>query len=143
MCRHPAILKMSTSLDLKHICGYITMIYLPEKDCILPPKLNCRSSELQECHDELKLNCSVDGFTDSAAAEILASELDKLDLEPTKYDNDTTDDNVLINSGSQYVDDYGNWTLLDCFYGLPLFDLQLNKDICQRILSHNLCNSER
>ncbi|CAN8001751.1 unnamed protein product [Ixodes hexagonus] len=40
------------------------------------------------------------------------------------------------------VPDLDDWTLLDCCFGVPLFDNALNKDICARILNHNLCSAD-
>ncbi|EEC05739.1 conserved hypothetical protein [Ixodes scapularis] len=41
------------------------------------------------------------------------------------------------------VPNLDDWTLLDCCFGVPLFDNALNKDICARILDHNLCSADR
>lgn len=35
--------------------------------------------------------------------------------------------------------DTTDWQLLDCCYGIPLFDNALNRDVCGRILTHNIC----
>ncbi|KAG0439876.1 hypothetical protein HPB47_016490 [Ixodes persulcatus] len=40
------------------------------------------------------------------------------------------------------VPNLDDWTLLDCCFGVPLFDNALNKDICARILDHNLCSAD-
>ena len=36
-----------------------------------------------------------------------------------------------------------NWILLDLNFGVPLFDAELNKKICNRITSHGLWKRER
>lgn len=38
---------------------------------------------------------------------------------------------------------FDDWQLLDCCFGIPLFDAKLNKDICSKILDHNLLNPDR
>lgn len=35
-----------------------------------------------------------------------------------------------------------DWTLLDCCYGIPLFDNALNKDVCASVLKHRLCSKD-
>lgn len=37
---------------------------------------------------------------------------------------------------------FSDYVLLDCVFGIPLFDERLNKIICQRIFQNNLLNSE-
>jgi len=36
-----------------------------------------------------------------------------------------------------------DWVLLDCYFGIPLFDANANQQICRRIASQKLCNKER
>lgn len=43
---------------------------------------------------------------------------------------------------SEDVERLEDWTLLDCCYGVPLFDNPLNKDVCARILKHKLCSKD-
>uniref|UniRef100_A0A2R5LL69 Protein FAM91A1 n=1 Tax=Ornithodoros turicata TaxID=34597 RepID=A0A2R5LL69_9ACAR len=38
--------------------------------------------------------------------------------------------------------DVSEWQLLDCNYGIPLFDNALNKDVCSRVLTHNICSED-
>lgn len=38
---------------------------------------------------------------------------------------------------------YADWTLLDCCFGIPLFDRQLNKLICDNVQKSNLCLSNK
>lgn len=38
---------------------------------------------------------------------------------------------------------FENWTLFDCHFGIPLFDRALNKQVCKKLLSHQLCNSDK
>ena len=37
---------------------------------------------------------------------------------------------------------FEDYVILDCVFGIPLFDEKLNKTICQRILQNNLLNAE-
>lgn len=38
---------------------------------------------------------------------------------------------------------FADWTLLDCCFGIPLFDRQLNKIICDNVQKSNLCTSNK
>ena len=40
------------------------------------------------------------------------------------------------------VDD-NNWTLLDCDFGVPLFNARINKNVCDKILQNSLCTKDR
>lgn len=35
------------------------------------------------------------------------------------------------------------WTLLDCHFGVPLFDVNANTKICDMIVSGGLCEPDR
>ncbi|XP_077496728.1 protein FAM91A1 [Amblyomma americanum] len=48
-------------------------------------------------------------------------------------------DGVPDSSSEEHLED---WTLLDCCYGIPLFDNALNKDVCARVLKHRLCSKD-
>lgn len=46
------------------------------------------------------------------------------------------------NAGSN-SDEYDYWTLLDCHFGIPLFDRALNKSVCNKLLKYNLLDPEK
>ena len=48
-------------------------------------------------------------------------------------------------SGNSKADDYDedDWVLLDCCFGIPLFDRQVNETVCRRMESHGLCHESR
>lgn len=46
------------------------------------------------------------------------------------------------NTGSN-SDEYDYWTLLDCHFGIPLFDRALNKSVCNKLLKHHLFDQEK
>ena len=39
--------------------------------------------------------------------------------------------------------DERQWVLLDCHFGVPLFDADVNRSVCRRIAKHGLCNQAR
>lgn len=50
---------------------------------------------------------------------------------------------ALVERPSSESVDFSDWLLLDCCFGIPLFDANLNKEICGKILEHNLLNTDR
>ena len=83
------------------------------------------------------------GLVDAAAVDLLGEELEVLDWETLK----SSTERALI-SGDATANDCstggmscpGNrdWILLDCHFGIPLFDSKLNGDICERVISEKL-----
>ncbi|GAB6029426.1 hypothetical protein CHUAL_005185 [Chamberlinius hualienensis] len=126
--RHPVIEKLKSRIDLQHSCGYITMINISKSwsaaDLKLPNKIADSSDGNPVCADV------TDGLIGPDAADLLAAEIDAIKISETKLDS------------SNDFTELDNWTLLDCYFGLPLFDLKLNKDICQRVSQNGLCRSE-
>ena len=67
-------------------------------------------------------------------------------LETNIYLKNQNADEQQDKSGKQFCEidsQYADWTLLDCCLGIPLFDRQLNKMICDNILKSNLCMSNK
>ncbi|XP_075525243.1 protein FAM91A1 isoform X1 [Dermacentor variabilis] len=79
---------------------------------------------LQRLSEELQLGCSCGYVT---LMRIRAREPIDIDEPPDDDDDD------------ERLED---WTLLDCCYGIPLFDNALNKDVCAKILKHKLCTKD-
>ncbi|KAH7974670.1 hypothetical protein HPB49_018037 [Dermacentor silvarum] len=79
---------------------------------------------LQRLSEELQLGCSCGYVT---LMRIRAREPIDIDDPPDDDDDD------------ERLED---WTLLDCCYGIPLFDNALNKDVCAKILKHKLCSKD-
>ena len=66
----------------------------------------------------------------------LADEVDGLDLRrssPVKYRSSSVDTEV----------NEDQWVLLDCHFGVPLFDADVNRSVCRRIAKYGLCNQAR
>ena len=86
---------------------------------------------------------------------MLASELDSLDIEERL--SDVSEEKSMCNKENMTLDVSGvdttdatltmnedaEWLLLECCFGIPLFESNINKSVCERIASHNLVNKER
>ena len=38
---------------------------------------------------------------------------------------------------------FDDWTLLDCCFGIPLFNSKLNREVCDKILDRRLLDPQR
>ena len=64
----------------------------------------------------------------------LHDDVDGLDRSsPMKYRSGSVDTEV----------DEDEWVLLDCHFGVPLFDADVNQSVCRRIAKYGLCNQSR
>lgn len=77
-CKNPAIMNLLAQIDLRRICGYLTLI------------------KYRLCHNS----------------------------------------NMITDNGQ-------HWSLFDCHFGIPLFDRDLNRDVCHRIRSNQLFDREK
>lgn len=89
----------------------------------------------------------LNGLKDKSSAAVLASEIDLLEQESTqKGDNSDVPTEKLQNldlkeETESLVED--EWCLLDCYFGIPLFEPNINKQICDKVVSKGLFNSNR
>ena len=136
MPAHPVIQKLTTVLDLKHSCGYITMLNStidtrPYRGTAKVPSPN--SSE------ELSRNASPSPVMGS---DISFDEcIDDEEQEDTTIDCRSSDDMVIVNDTvkpgviSSSQDD---WVPLDLCYGVSLFDSDLCEWTCQKVRIINI-----
>ena len=94
------------------------------------------------------------GIKNSASAALLQRELDLLNLldanqtssdqiEPDSSGQQEADEMECAESDDVVIVDDNSWTLLDCHFGVPLFDAKINKNVCDKILLNSLCSKER
>ena len=92
------------------------------------------------------------------SAEVLASEIDLLDAEcfenkdysgsGSGSDRDKLDLDLQQDGGGSVEEEGGSlveeeWSLLECYFGIPLFESSINKQTCEKIVSSGLCNADR
>ncbi|RZF37454.1 hypothetical protein LSTR_LSTR011368 [Laodelphax striatellus] len=205
-CSHPAVDKVSRLLDLKHTCGYLTMVRLkrtPRPGSLPPPLwgvakvddkvrqfLNTSESAndkvgqfLQSADDKVGqfLNTSdlspqpstspssisdatwvhrppgnespVNGITDKESAHILEEELDGLTeaeacgSSKSSPCRETVESKDVKSSWTEIgncaadkrkddsVGELSDWMLLECLFGVPLFEAEINQKICDTIVN--------
>ncbi|KAK7100158.1 protein FAM91A1-like [Littorina saxatilis] len=150
---HKAIQRLAEEVDMKNSCGFVTLLNphqtpVIEDDSDFAPapqplltQVSVTVSETTSMEDVS--GSPANGITDKVSAEMLASELDALDGEsqgqkPEKMSLDLK--NKRRGGGDFQNEDH--WFLLDLFFGIPLFDPQLNKDVCKKVVSLGLFKEE-
>jgi len=160
LSRHNAVGELDAAIDLRHTCGYVTMLRATAKrrttavaDSSGPSPTSAGDAVPTTTHvyrgqsvgidvapDTISTNSKDDpvesgvaNFSDLEKAS-LHDEVNPLDRSsPMKYHSSSVDTDV----------DEGQWVLLDCHFGVPLFDADVNHSVCRRIAKHGLCNHSR
>ena len=117
------------------------------------------TSSVHSADSGLLLDAPSNGLKDRTSAEVLASEIDLLDtecFENTDYSGkgsaSVSDKNKLDldlqEEGRDGDEECGSlveeeWSLLECYFGIPLFESSINKLTCEKIVSSGLCNANR
>lgn len=125
---HYAIQILAKKLDLKHNCGYITMMRTSQSHVKKPSRnMSFNTKKLQEDVSSHSTNSSGDK-----------------DVEKNNSSNNLAL-NFNENNASCKTEPFqeSDWLLLDCSFGIPLFEGSLNKKVCERLLDEKLCNSLR
>lgn len=118
--------KLSSLVDFKHSCGYLTLLDLPKPTSAPEPAAVPSAASRKPENGKVK----------SDAALLLASEVDsvsekkslKLELSEASITEEPRDH---------------HWTLLDVHFGIPLFEPELNRKICKRIVDKELWKKDR
>lgn len=158
---HSAIIKLSKQVDLEHFCGYITLLNTgresrsiwkhEEDDLDLNTNCNIRGSETSSVHSGdsgMLLDSPSNGLKDKISAEMLATEIDLLDTECFENRDYSGNARDQLNLDLKQVEDENEtlveeeWNLLECYFGIPLFESSINKQTCDKIVSNVLCNAD-
>ena len=210
---HPVLQKLASELDLCHTCGYVTLlktgkgVNCEQHSLVTVDDATASTRPSPECsNNNSSSSCPRNGITNTASAEMLALELDSLDVDEKTstvsadrtalaldvdektstvsadrtalaldvdektstvsadrtalaLDVDEKTSTVSADRTALALDvgvdgsdattqscdacSHSDWVLLDCCYGIPLFDSIVNREVCDRISSQKLCNSDR
>ncbi|GFR13177.1 protein FAM91A1 [Trichonephila clavata] len=123
---HFAVKILAQELDLAHNCGYITMININTSGqstgrtgIVKSPQEKCMNSNVVVASSENYVK-------------------DQHIAKNCQFSLGFPGDNVKYKESIQYEEN--NWMLLDCAFGIPLFNGLLNKKVCQRLLEQQFCN---
>lgn len=150
---HPVVQRVRKELDLQNSCGFVTMVNLSlEKNPAVETAGRSRSSTCASSSPtngikglltvvDIPLNQVLwqrfSHTLDVNCAEILQEELDTLDEAER-----VSKPHALPATALEQLDE-SEWTVLNVDFGIPLFDSQLNAQVCERITSQQLWQRER
>ncbi|XP_029447844.1 protein FAM91A1 [Rhinatrema bivittatum] len=160
MGAHLALRTLQEKVDLRHFCGYVTMLN-PSRPGNLR-KLSDASEEKGLVADTLLLNMGecelasgsdVNGSTESFEMVAEETALDSVTKQSTEdervqpdFSRDTSGntvedrknkgDRVTVSTTEQ------EWVPLELCFGIPLFNSDLNRSVCKKIAAHGLCGKE-
>lgn len=161
---HSAIQSLKEKIDLEHLCGYVTLLNTGRESRTIfrhdedDDELNMNTNNTNmfgSCTGSIHSSDSgtnildepLNGVKDKTSAEMLATEIDLLALEsPSKGDKS---DSPVVKPSSLDIKDEAEslteneWCLLDCYFGIPLFEPNINKQICDRVVTQGLFNASR
>uniref|UniRef100_A0A8C6WPI1 Family with sequence similarity 91 member A1 n=1 Tax=Neogobius melanostomus TaxID=47308 RepID=A0A8C6WPI1_9GOBI len=114
MCVHKALQKLKDFVDLKHQCGYVTMLNL--SDSIVDAVLS----------GETHLGGALDTNGSTESFELVTDENNGESKSKTTVTLSCEDE----------------WVPLELCFGMPLFSSELNRKVCRKIASHKLFSNE-
>ncbi|XP_066546562.1 protein FAM91A1 [Amia ocellicauda] len=120
MCVHKALKNLRQKIDLEHFCGYVTMLN-PNSRHIR------RLSESSEGKGESELSVGFDADGSTESFELVVEE------------NGADSSRKQGTEGSSAEDE---WVPLELCFGMPLFSADLNRKVCEKIASHELCGKD-
>lgn len=140
---HFAVKILSEELDLKHNCGYITMMNIstswqnPKRvEFIKTSHENCvySSTTVMSAESAVKESSIKENVIKESGAENQQSEKNRFSL-------NFPDSNLKYKNSLPFEEN--SWMPLDCSFGIPLFNGLLNKRVCQRLLEKQFCSKTK
>uniref|UniRef100_A0A8C9SPP3 Family with sequence similarity 91 member A1 n=1 Tax=Scleropages formosus TaxID=113540 RepID=A0A8C9SPP3_SCLFO len=117
MCVHKALRILREKVDLEHLCGYITMLNAT----------NRHRRRMSDCSDGRELGGGYDGNGSTESFELVTEE---------------NNGEVNRKQGVEVPSSEDEWVPLELCFGMPLFNSDLNRKVCQKIISHRLCGKD-
>jgi len=155
LSRHNAVSELDASIDLRHTCGYVTMLRATARrrttaaaDSTRPSPTTSSGDPATATHVYRGQSVGIDVAPDAISTSSKDDPADCNDLEKASLHDDMNNVDrsspVKYHSGSVDTEvDEDQWVLLDCHFGVPLFDADVNHSVCRRIAKHGLCNHAR
>ncbi|XP_078611087.1 protein FAM91A1-like [Branchiostoma floridae x Branchiostoma japonicum] len=133
MQAHYAVQKLASQLDLSHTCGYVTMLktgkaHRPSTQVITMPTQ--QGQNVTEGQKEGSSN----GENSGDSFVMVNRDTLSLDVSSPLRSNGRKE--------GQTEDAEAEWVMLDMFYGIPLFNGELNTRVCERMAAQGLCRLE-
>ena len=128
------ISRLEDKIDLHHTCGYITLVNFPKR------------RERTEASGETKRESSP-AVGDKMDLQLLEEELDNIDspMAGMSASGSNRPKKLTLNVTTAEASRKGfedDWKLMDVSYGIPLFDMELNCAITNKILEGDLVDQD-
>uniref|UniRef100_A0A8C9WL64 Family with sequence similarity 91 member A1 n=1 Tax=Scleropages formosus TaxID=113540 RepID=A0A8C9WL64_SCLFO len=120
MCVHKALRILREKVDLEHLCGYITMLNATNRH-------RRRMSDCSDGRGDTELGGGYDGNGSTESFELVTEE---------------NNGEVNRKQGVEVPSSEDEWVPLELCFGMPLFNSDLNRKVCQKIISHRLCGKD-
>ncbi|XP_078072994.1 protein FAM91A1 [Mustelus asterias] len=122
MCAHPALKALRTKVDLDHFCGFVNML----NPRVHRPSGRHPSEDLDE-KEEFESPPGSDAQGSTESFELVTDE-PMADVVPKRIAEASTTEQ--------------DWIPLELCFGIPLFVSELNRSVCQKIATHQLCGKK-
>uniref|UniRef100_A0A8C4R029 Family with sequence similarity 91 member A1 n=2 Tax=Eptatretus burgeri TaxID=7764 RepID=A0A8C4R029_EPTBU len=134
MASHPAIRALRAHLDLSHACGFVELV--------------SPLGRAQKSRDiDRDISSVISGFespADSGSAdsfEMVVPEIESTDRNSPYRASDICTPKVPSRDPAPVCPE--DWVPLEVCFGIPLFDAELNRRVCEKVARHKLCRKER
>uniref|UniRef100_A0A672MLX1 Protein FAM91A1-like n=1 Tax=Sinocyclocheilus grahami TaxID=75366 RepID=A0A672MLX1_SINGR len=117
MCAHKALKILRDKVDLEHQCGYITMLNHNNRHRRRP----------SDADGDPELSGVLDASGSNESFELVTEE---------------NNGDGSKKPGTEVSSSEDEWVPLELCFGMPLFSSELNRKVCQRIVSHKLCSKD-
>lgn len=148
--KHPAVKQLASHLDLQHTFGYIKLVAFPSADAVADaPNSFLTSAEIKTGLPQGSVTNPLPKIPQVVSFDDVSNIME--DIMEGQEDIQQGQQQKEVSSGSRsglQLPLGGNnsivetWHLLDCHFGLPLFDAHLNTQVSNKIIQHNLFAQE-
>ncbi|CAG0921790.1 unnamed protein product [Notodromas monacha] len=131
---HPAVKAIAQLVDLRHSCGFITLVKSPVKKS---------RGVAQKNNNGVSVNHNMSSFFGcmSNVPRLIPPKHGNPVVEQESCENAETEVDATGDSSSSQ-EHFEDWDLIDCTFGVPLFNAKLNREICERISLYEAGKSE-
>ncbi|XP_066272929.1 protein FAM91A1-like [Branchiostoma lanceolatum] len=133
MQAHYAVQKLASQLDLSHTCGYVTMLKTGKTHRTSSQVIAMPTQQGQNATDGQKEGSS-SGENNGDSFVMVNRDTLSLDVSSPLRNNGRKE--------GQTEETEAEWVMLDMFYGIPLFNGELNTRVCERMAAQGLCRLE-
>lgn len=147
--KHNAIQRVAEHIDMKNSCGYMTLLNTGRESHTVWKEEHEEDFLMEDAFPGEENSEPSNGVKDQQSADVLAMEIDMLEMESESTEKSSAkalkQDLKLDLSKRQVSCDLSkedHWVLLDCYFGIPLFDSGLNKEICSKVVNFGLFKQE-